>query len=127
MTISTPTPDEVQKWEIRRRDALVASDVDALETLLSPTLQYVHSTAARDTRDSYLQKVASGLLRYQSLEFSDLQVQCAPSAVVVTGQMDAVVLKHGEPKVVRSVFMTVWWPEGGEWRLRAHQGTALPI
>lgn len=127
MTLSTPTPDEVKKWELRRRDAMVACDLGELEILLSPTLQYVHSTGARDTRQSFLQKLVSGLLRYQSLAFTELQVQCAPSTVVVTGQTDAVVLKQGEPKVVRSAFMTVWWPEVGEWRLQAHQGTALPI
>ncbi|CAM3665584.1 nuclear transport factor 2 family protein [Polaromonas hydrogenivorans] len=124
------TLEAVLHWEQRRRDAMLAGDSVALEALLSDAIVYVHSTGARDTRDSYLRKICDGALRYLRLEWSDLQVQVLPSAALVTGRMQATVLKDGQEKHVSSVFLTVWVPEpfdaGSAWRLRAHQGTPLP-
>ncbi|MDO8370774.1 MAG: nuclear transport factor 2 family protein [Burkholderiaceae bacterium] len=127
--INKPTDRAVIEWELRRREALLAGDTTALEGLLSDALVYVHSTAAGDTKDSYLRKIRDGVLRYLSLEFSDLQAQVLPGAALVTGRMRATVLKEGQEKQVSSVFLTVWVPEpsdaGSAWRLRAHQGTPL--
>lgn len=128
--MNKPTDRAVIEWEQRRREALLASDTAALEELLSDALVYVHSTAARDTRDSCLRKIRDGVLRYLSLEFSDMHTQVSEGAAIVTGRMHATVLKDGQKKQVASVFLTVWVPEpygeGSSWRLRAHQGTPLP-
>jgi ketosteroid isomerase-like protein len=123
------TSDAVLHWEQRRRDAMQAGDSASLEALLSDTIVYVHSTGARDTRDSYLRKISDGALRYLHLEFSHLQAQVTAGAALVTGRMSATVLKEGQEKQISSVFLTVWVPEpsdaGSAWRLRAHQGTPL--
>lgn len=124
------TSDAVLHWEQLRRDAMLAGDSAALEALLSDAIVYVHSTGARDTRDSYLRKIRDGALRYLRLEFSDLHAQVTQGAALVTGSMRATVLKDGQEKQVSSVFLTVWVPEpsdvGVPWRLRAHPGTPLP-
>ena len=43
--------------EERRRQALLSADLEALQGLLADTLVYVHSTAASDSKDSYLAKL----------------------------------------------------------------------
>lgn len=124
------TSAAVLHWEQLRCEAMLAGDSVALEALLSDAIMYVHSTGARDTRDSYLRKIREGALRYLRLEFSDLQAQVLPSAALVTGRMSATVLKEGQERSVSSVFLTVWAPElsdaGSVWRLCAHQGTPRP-
>ena len=85
MSTSLPSSAEVLSWEQQRRDALLAGDATALQSLLSEALVYVHSTAVRDTRDSYVGKVRDGVLRYLTLSFDDLQVQVTPGAALVTG------------------------------------------
>ena len=131
MSTSLPSSAEVLSWEQQRRDALLAGDATTLQSLLSEALVYVHSTAVRDTRDSYVGTVRDGVLRYLTLSFDDLQVQVTPGAALVTGQMRATVVKDGQEKAVRSLFLTVWTPESNgvpaRWRLRAHQGTPLPL
>jgi len=119
-----------EEW---RRQALLSADLEALQVLLADALVYVHSTGASDSKDSYLAKLRSGSLRYQALQFEDLQargVGQAGDAVVVTGRMVAEVLKDGQPRAVRSLFMTVWTRAPGTapvpWQLCAHQGTPLP-
>jgi hypothetical protein len=113
--------------EERRRQALLAGDLSALQDLLAEGLVYVHSTGVCDDKGSYLAKLAGGSLKYQSLSFSDTQVQGLPQGAVVSGRMAAVVLKDGQAKNVASLFMTVWaCCADGVWRLHAHQGTPLP-
>lgn len=118
---------EVLALEERRRQALLAGDLPALQRLLAEDLVYVHSTGACDGRDSYLAKLAGGSLQYLELDFSSLQVQVLSQAATVSGRMTALVSKDGQRKNVASLFMTVW-ARGvdGEWRLHAHQGTPLP-
>lgn len=116
--------------EQQRRNAMLAGDSAALQALLSPDIVYVHSTGVRDTLDSYLGKIRDGAMRYLELEWSRLQVQLLPGGTaLVTGRMDATVLKDGQQKQVSSAFLTVWVAEpggqGSPWRLRAHQGTPL--
>ncbi len=122
----------VLRAEEQRRQALLAGDGAALQTLLADDLVYVHSTAASDTKTSYLAKLQSGSLKYLSLQFDDLQVRLAGHCAVVTGRMSAEVSKDGQARQVRSLFMTVWSADGdggapAQWTLRAHQGTPVPV
>ena len=113
--------------EERRRQALLAADLPALQGLLADALVYVHSTGACDRKDSYLAKLSGARLRYLALDFRGLQVQCWQQAAVVSGRMSAQICKDGQTQNVASQFMTVWGcgPDG-VWRLHAHQGTPLP-
>jgi len=117
----------VQALEERRRQALLAGDMPALQGLLANELVYVHSTGVCDRKDTYLAKLSGGSLQYLELNFHDLQVQLLLQAAVVSGRMAAVVSKDGQQKKVASLFMTVWvCGADGTWRLHAHQGTPLP-
>lgn len=121
----------VLQAEAQRAQAMREGDVAALQALLSDELVYVHSSAASDSKSSYLAKLHSGAMRYLALQLQDLQAVQAGDAVVVTGRMQAEVLKDGQVKPVRSVFMTVWAAETDAqgttvWTMRAHQGTPWP-
>lgn len=115
--------------EQARRAALLAGDGDALASLLSPELVYVHSTGARDRRDSYVEKIRSGALRYLNLDFEDLQaVSAGEGVVVLTGRMQATVRRDGQDRAVRSLYLAVWVrrDDANGWWMVAHQGTPLP-
>jgi len=127
----TPALQAVLQAEAQRAQAMREGDVAALQALLSDDMVYVHSSAVSDSKSSYLAKLRSGAMRYLALQLDDLQALQAGDAVVVTGRMQAEVLKDGQVKPVRSVFMTVWAAQtdahgAPAWTLRAHQGTPLP-
>ena len=114
--------------EERRRQALLAGDLPALQGLLAEGLIYVHSTGVCDRKASYLAKLSGGSLKYLELNFSNLQVQVLHKAAVVSGRMAATVSKDGQQKNVASLFMTVWACGSDDvWRLHAHQGTSMPV
>lgn len=118
--------------EEQRRLAMLGGDIAALDGLLSEGLVYVHSTGGRDTKTTYLDKLASGSLKYLTLSFEDLQVHGAGPVQVVTGRMSAEVSIQGQSKAIRSLFLTVWMPESGAdgqqgLRMLAYQGAPCPI
>ena len=55
-----------------RRLALLAGDVAALQDLLAQELIYVHSTGVTDTKESYVNKLSRGVLKYLELQFAHL-------------------------------------------------------
>jgi len=117
--------------EEQRRQAMLSGDITALDALLSDGLVYVHSTGGRDSKTTYLDKLASGGLKYLTLSFEDLQVHAAGTVQVVTGRMSAEVSIQGQSKAICSLFMTVWMPElaaDGQQGLRmlAYQGASCP-
>ena len=117
--------------EEQRRQAMLGGDIATLEALLSDGLVYVHSTGGRDTKTTYLDKLASGSLKYLTLSFEDLQLHAAGSGEMVTGRMSAEVIIGGQSKSIRSLFLTVWMPELGAdgqqyLRMLAYQGTSGP-
>ena len=114
--------------EQARREALLAGDEGALSALLAPGLVYGHSTGTRDSRDSLVGKIRDGVLRYQALDFEDLQaVPAGEGVAVVTGRMQALVRRDGQDRAVRSLYLTVWVrrPDAAGWWMVAHQGTPL--
>ena len=122
----TDTAQAVLQAEEKRRQALLAGDLDALDALLSPALVYVHSSGGQDSKASYLEHMRSGTLQYQSMSFEALQAHPASSCCIVTGRMLAQVTRNGQPMSIRSLFMTVWATAPGTapvWQLQAYQGT----
>lgn len=109
-----------------RRLALLAGDVAALQDLLAQELIYVHSTGVTDTKESYVNKLSSGVLKYLELQFADLQARTFDQTIIVSGRMSARVRKGEQDKDVASLFMTVWiCGTDGVWQLQAHQGTPI--
>src|SRR5262245_60455752 len=57
----------IRALEDRRYQAMTAADVATLDELLSDDLVYGHSDATRDTKKSYLDRVAGGYFDYGPL------------------------------------------------------------
>jgi ketosteroid isomerase-like protein len=112
--------------EERRRAAMLAGDIAALQALLAPDLRYTHSTGICDGRDSLLAKLAGGQIAYRQLAFTPLAVQCKADAGIVGGEMHAEVLRDGQPRSIAARYLAVWLQRMGTWQLAAFQGTALP-
>ncbi|AYQ26865.1 MULTISPECIES: nuclear transport factor 2 family protein [unclassified Polaromonas] len=112
--------------EKTRRQAMLAADVAALGTLLSDTLAYTHSTGVTDSKQSYLALLASGALRYETLEFATPQARLIGTAGLVGAVMYATVLKGGVRRDIASSYLAVWEHTAAGWVLQAVQATALP-
>jgi hypothetical protein len=113
--------------EEARRTAMLAADTARLGTLLSDTLAYTHSTGVTDSKASYLQLLAGGALRYETLEFVAPQVRLLGTAGLVSAVMRATVLKGDVRRDIASSYLAVWEHRAAGWVLQAVQATALPV
>lgn len=118
-----PDADALIAAEKVRAAALVAADKEATAGLLAEEFTYTHSTGRVDTRDSYLAAFGTNY-RFLTVEQSDVSVRQYGDAAVLAGNLDTLLVpKHGEQRLSRLRFMSVWARQDGAWKLIAFQNT----
>src|SRR5689334_20661864 len=60
----TITAEEALSAEDARYKAQAANDITAMEQMFGQDLIYIHSSAAMDTKNSYLESLRSGTVKY---------------------------------------------------------------
>ena len=116
----------IRELEDQRYAAMVASDLDALDRLLSDRLVYAHSNAERDSKASYLDRVRNGTFVYEGIQHPEEKIILADGAAVVLGTMIAKAYWSGELRTLRNGACAVWAKEeDGQWRLIAYQPTPI--
>lgn len=106
---------------------MLAADAPRLAAMLSESLVYVHSTGVRDGRDQYLERLVSGALRYETLEFTAPHYRLLGSVGLVHAGMRATVLRNDGRHAVASSTLAVWQHADAGWQLQAlHASPAAP-
>ena len=112
--------------EAARGQALRSGNAEALATLLSDDLRYIHSTGKVEGKSDAVNALAGRTVAYERFESSELHATVvAPGVVVLTGKIDQRKLSGGKWTEARLLFHAVWRTESGQWRLISLQ-TALP-
>ena len=125
ITEQNPQLSSLHAAEEARRLAMLAGDTAALAVLFSDSLDYVHSSGVRDSKQGYLDQLASGALRYEVLEFIEPAFRLLGQAGLVTARMKATVLRGDVRKQVTSSYLAVWADSGSGWTLQMVRGTPL--
>ena len=106
--------------------AMIVQDFAALERILSPDLVYVHSTAVAETKQEYLQGVATGLDEYEDITTRGTRVRVLGDVALVDGICDMKVGKGKQPKDrIHLLFVLVWVRDGKAWRLEHRHATRM--
>ena len=105
--------------------AMLDAAVERLGMLLDDSLCYVHSSGVTDSRASYLQKLSSGALRYDSLLFASARFTLLGKVDLVRAEMHATVLRNGGGHAVASTYLAVWHHGASGWALHMVQATPL--
>jgi Domain of unknown function (DUF4440) len=113
--------------EENRSIAMLASNTRELDRLLSNSFRYVHATGILDSKKSYLDKLSSGALKYESLVFTNPTTTILGDVGLVSAKMQASVISNNNVRKVTSSYLAVWQylPEG--WLLEAVQATSEPV
>jgi len=126
---NTPSDDlltTIETLEDRRYAAMTEGDVEELDALLSDRLLYSHSNGERDTKASYLKRVADGTFVYDWIKHPTESVIIEGSTAIVIGTMLAQAYWSGSVRTLRNAALAVWVLEGEAWRLVAYQPTPMP-
>jgi len=117
---------QIRALEARRYQAMTDGDATALDGLLSADLIYSHSDASRDTKQSYLDRIANGYFDYGPLSHPEAALVVHGDCVVVAGDMRGEVQIAGQTRVLNSSALAVWVRENEKWVLLAFQPTKYP-
>lgn len=113
--------------EESRRLAMLGANTTHLAALLSESLIFVHSSGVRDSRDSYLEKLSSGALEYETLDFINPHHRLLGPLGLVHAGMRAMVLRGGGRYEVSSSTLAVWQYAEAGWKLLARQASPIPF
>ena len=116
----------ISALEKRRYRAMVLADVTTLTELLADEVVYTHSNAERDTKASYIEKIATGRLSYTEITRPEEHIVVAGATAVVAGRMVADVFVGGVQRHLDNRCLAVWVCADGRWHLLAFQGTIIP-
>jgi ketosteroid isomerase-like protein len=123
-----PVEATIQDLDAQRMQAMVRGDLDTLRRLLGDDLTYTHASGIFDTKASLLDKIASGRLKYKSIERLDGSVRVYGGVAIATGHA-AVQAQSAElgTLVLKLLFTDVWVRQtDGRWQMAAWQSTRMP-
>jgi ketosteroid isomerase-like protein len=118
-------PASIRSAELALREAQLASDVTALETLLDDALVFTGPDGAIYGKHDDLDAHRSGSIRITQLDASDEHVQDFGSIVVVTVRMDMRGSFKGVPFEGPVRYTRVWRAGADGWRVVAGHVSAV--
>jgi ketosteroid isomerase-like protein len=126
MTAHEEIAEQVRTLENRRYRAMTDGDVDTLGELFAADLVYTHSDASTDSKQSYLDKLASGHFKYGPISHPEASIIVHGDCVLVIGDMRGEVHIGDNLRVLNSASLSVWVRENDRWVLLAFQPTKYP-
>lgn len=117
---------QISELEAKRYQAMTDADTGTLDRLFAADLVYTHSNASSDSKQSYLDKLASGHFDYGVIEHPETAVVVHGDCALVFGDMRGEVKVDGQTRVLNSRSLAVWVREDGNWALLAYQPTKYP-
>lgn len=110
-----------QQWE----DALIKSDVPALEKLYDDGLIYTHSNGSVDNKSVYIGNIKSGATKYQSMKRNDIKVNVYGNSALVSCHWEVHVLARGNQIDTIARYLHVYVKQKDGWKMVAHQSTRI--
>ena len=111
--------------ENRWVDALVKSDVTALDAIFDDTYVDTDEHSQRGGKQDVLSVLKSGDLKLESIKLSDLQVHAYGDAAVVIGSAMQAGSFLGRPLASKIIFTDTFIKQNGKWRaVASHRSVA---
>lgn len=118
--------ETIRRLQERRFEAMVAGDIPTLNSILADDMVYTHTTAQADTKKQFLNSLASGRLKYESIQVNEATVRVYGTAAIVTGQATMKVSSGSQRMSFVVRFTDVYANRDGRWQMVAWQSTRLP-
>jgi hypothetical protein len=123
----TITADEAMKAETARYAAQTTNDFAAMEKLFGSDLTYNHSSAATDTKATYIDAMRSGRTKYRKMTPNgDLKTRTYGCLAIITGTAVYEVTAGGQDRTVPLRFTAVWAKRASGPEFVSWQSTGIP-
>lgn len=123
----TITADEAMKAETARYAAQTANDFAAMEKLFGNDLTYNHSSAATDSKITYIDSMRSGRTKYRKMTpNSDVNTRTFGCVAIITGTAAYEVTSGGQDRTVPLRFTAIWAKRPSGLEFVSWQSTGIP-
>jgi len=120
------TEDEVLQTQVRRFQALIENDQEAMQQLLADDLIYTHSNAKADNKQEFMATLKSQKTIYKSVQPDEVKIRLIGSVAIITGKADVVIEQEGKTNTLHLRFMDVYAKRKGRWQQVGWQSTRMP-
>jgi ketosteroid isomerase-like protein len=124
--MSETVKQQIAQLEERRWTAMTQNDLPTLDTLFADDLVYTHSSGTVDSKDSYIQSMRSGDVRYKSVERDPANIAVHGDTAFVTGAARVAVNVRGQDKMIHMRYSNVWLKQAAGWRFSLWHATPAP-
>lgn len=104
---------------------LINRDVKLLDDLVAPELSYGHSSGAVEDKAAFLKAVATGPVKYISINLTNQTIQVNGDNAITRHTQDLDLVNNGTPTKLKIGNLLVWHKYNGKWKLVAKQGFKL--
>jgi hypothetical protein len=122
----TITAGEALRADDARYAAQTANDFAAMERMFGQDLVYIHSSGAVDNKDTYIESMRSGRVKYKAVRRGETKVRTYGCLAIITGTADLDVNVGGEDRSLRLRFHSVWVKRGQSLQFVSWQATLVP-
>ena len=121
------TAEEAMKAENARYAAQTANDFAAMDKLFGNDLTYNHSSAATDSKATYIDSMRSGRVKYRKMTpNNDLNTRTYGCLALITGTAVYEVTSAGQDRTVPLRFTTIWAKRPSGIEFVSWQSTGIP-
>jgi ketosteroid isomerase-like protein len=118
----------IENLEEKLRQAMLSSDVSALDELIADDLVFTMHTGLVVNKQYDLQAHRSGIFRFTKLDISDRQIHQYGDCVVVTLKVEATGTDSGQAFEETYRFTRVWVQRQNYWQIVAgHVSQVIPL
>jgi hypothetical protein len=122
----TLTEQEALDAEDARYRAQLSNDFAAMERLFGDDLVYIHSSTVLDTKQSFIESMRSGTVRYRVMKRGETRVRTYGCIAIVSGRARFEVTVKGEERTLELLFHAVWAMRTGGPQFVSWQATRVP-
>ena len=117
---------EVLHAEESRYAAQLSNDFAAMNRLFADDLVYYHSSTVVDTKESFIESMRSGNVKYRKMTRGDVKARVFGSVGIITGRGTFEVTARGQDMLLELMLTAVWAKRDGALQFVSWQATRLP-
>jgi uncharacterized protein DUF4440 len=123
----TIAADEAMQAETARYAAQTTNDFAAMEKLFGTDLTYNHSSAATDSKATYIDAMRSGRTKYRKITpNSDVKARTYGCLAIITGTAVYEVTSGGQDRTLPLRFTAIWAKRPSGIQFVSWQSTSIP-
>jgi ketosteroid isomerase-like protein len=103
------------------RKAMIDADRQALESLISDSLSYGHSTGRIEGKKEFIDNIVSGKSDFVTIDLSEQTSSISENVAIVRHVLTATTNDSGKPGTTKLKVLLIWQKEKGKWKLLARQ------